>query len=404
LSFTHLVPVLFAEEVIENHWLLGLSKRQSIHSHCFHTGCKKEREEQEREAKMETAGGTKKRSPTILDEQPLPPLPSPGKRRCTLANLPLMNITEDGQTDLHLLCQDPSTSVEEVRASLEEYPDAPKIADVYGRTAIFYALKRACLPEVVQLVFAAYPDGVVLTDFCGESALYLLYHPSKHPSILKSIFTQQPSLALHRPNSFSGKELVDHVCDPWAKSLDQMPTLKNVVWTKLVLTVQAAHRARFHETRVGNGIDVGEFKDNLLHMALELQLSPTLLYHFARLYPDQARRPMPRVQGLLPLQYVVQQTRFATAKGTSSLVRQLVEEYPEAATLPCLGGRYPLHLALSNNFRWCNGVKELVYACPAALHEPDPLSNLLPFMIASTKGMESDMNTVFCLLREGPLL
>jgi hypothetical protein len=149
-------------------------------------------------------------------------------------------------------------------------------------------------------------------------------------------------------------------------------------------------------------------KYDLLRMALELQLSPILLYHFARLYPEQARRPMPRLQGLLPLQYIVQQTRFATAKGTSSLVRQLIQECPEVATLPCLGGQHLLHLALSNNFHWSNGVKELVYFCPDALHEPDPVSNLLPFMIASmastTMGMERDVNTVFCLLREAPLL
>jgi hypothetical protein len=105
--------------------------------------------------------------------------------------------------------------------------------------------------------------------------------------------------------------------------------------------------------------------------------------------------------GTLSLQYVVQQTRFAY-QGTSSLVRRLIQECPEAATLPCLGGRSPLHLALSNNFRWSNGVKELVYACPDALHEPDPVSKLLPFMMASmttTTGMESDIDTVFSLLR-----
>jgi hypothetical protein len=363
-------------------------------------------EELEREVELETAGRTKKRSP-VNDEQPALPPPSHGKRRCALLNpTPL---TEDGQTPLHLLCQDPRTSVEAVRESLEEYPDAAKIADVYGRTAIFYALKRGCLPEVVQLVFVAYPTGVVLRDFCGESALFLLYHPSKHPRILKSIMSQQPSLALHRSNSFSKKELVYHVCDPWENTLDQTPTLDDAAWIKLVLTVQAAHHARFH-THVGNGngtdvgIDVGELKDNLLHKALELQLSPALLYHFARLYPEQARRPMPRLRGLLPLQYVVQQTRFATAKGTSSLVRQLIQECPEAATLPCLGRQHLLHLALSNNFRWSNGVKELVYACPDALHEPDPVSNLLPFMASTTMGVESDVNTVFCLLREAPLL
>jgi hypothetical protein len=104
--------------------------------------------------------------------------------------------------------------------------------------------------------------------------------------------------------------------------------------------------------------------------------------------------------GTLPLQYVVQQTRFATARVPVRLVRQLIQECPEAATLPVSEDEASLHLALSN-FRWSNGVKELVYACPDALHEPDPVSKLLPFMMASmatTTGMERH-DTVFSLLR-----
>jgi hypothetical protein len=82
-----------------------------------------------------------------------------------------------------------------------------------------------------------------LRDFCGESGIYLLYHPSKHPGILKSIMSQQPSLALHRSNSFSNKELVHQVCDPWTNTLDLKPTSDDAAWIKLVVTVQAAHRS-----------------------------------------------------------------------------------------------------------------------------------------------------------------
>jgi hypothetical protein len=69
-----------------------------------------------------------------------------------------------------------------------------------------------------------------------------------------------------------------------------------------------------------------------------------------------------------------------------------IQECPEAATLLVSEDEACSTSALSNNFRWSNGVKELVYACPDALHEPDPVSKLLPFMMASlmatTTGME----------------
>jgi hypothetical protein len=73
---------------------------------------------------------------------------------------------------------------------------------------------------------------------------------------------------------------------------------------------------------------------------------------------------------------------FATAKGTSCWFDNY-SGMPRGGNSACLGGRSlaPLQ-SLSNNFRWSNGVKELVYACPDVLHEPDPVSKLLPFMMA----------------------
>jgi hypothetical protein len=82
---------------------------------------------------------------------------------------------------------------------------------------------------------------------------------------------------------------------------------------------------------------------------------------------------MPRVQGLFPLQYVVQQTRFATAKGKAP-GSTTIQECPEGNS--ALSRTKPA--PLSNNFRWSNGVKELVYACPDALHEPDPVQSCCP--------------------------
>jgi hypothetical protein len=52
------------------------------------------------------------------------------KRKCGYSSL----INEDGQTKLHLLCQNNSCSVEEVQDLLSAFPAAINKRDVYGRS------------------------------------------------------------------------------------------------------------------------------------------------------------------------------------------------------------------------------------------------------------------------------
>lgn len=340
---------------------------------------------------MEEACTPTKRSPS--PPVALPSTEPPGKRRCPLLfKSPPMN--EDGQTTLHLLCQDPRTTVETVQEYLSKYPAASQAVDVYGRTAIFYALKRSCAPVIVDLVFQAHTDGLTKRDFLGESGLFLLYHPTKNVQILASCLQKQPSLALYKSNSFAASSLLDTVCIPWM-TLDQSLSLDDAAWTKLVLTVQAAHRALKGCCTITN---------QELHMALELQLPAAVVYHFTRLYPEQARRPMVRCQELLPLQYVVSNPDYIGSKECDALVRQLVHAYPDAAAATLQpDASYPLHVGLSNNLGWLKGLEEIAFAYPDASQLADPVSGLLPFMQAAAV-KDCDLNTVYCLLRERPLI
>jgi hypothetical protein len=97
---------------------------------------------------------------------------------------------------------------------------------------------------------------------------------------------------------------------------------------------------------------------------------------------------MPRVQGLFPLQYVVQQTRLPLPRH-QFLFRQLIRN------VLCLGGRSPFHLAL-NNFRWSNGVRNsfmLVQMPCMNLIQSQTCAALYLASCNPTTGM-SDVNTV----------
>ena len=148
--------------------------------------------------------------------------PDGTKRLCGYSSL----INEDGQTQLHLLCQKSSCSMEEVKDLIIAVPSALSKRDVYGRSVsritlgkakfvtfhacvsylslivpfqpLFYALKRGCSIEVIQLLFDGFPDAILFKDFCGDIPLYLLYHPSKDSHILQYVLKKMPSLAVYK--------------------------------------------------------------------------------------------------------------------------------------------------------------------------------------------------------------
>jgi len=330
---------------------------------------------------------------------------------CSREVLPPLN--DDRQSNLHVMCQDSRSTVEQVRAFLLEYPQASEVLDVYGRPAIFYALKRGCAPDIVKLLFVSYPEGAVKQDFCGECGLYLLYHPSKHPSLLQALLRLRPSLSLHRTRSFSDKRLVDRICDPWSSNSNVLPSQNPDAWTKLVITVQAAHVAIF-------GDDSGA-TENALHAALELGLAPSLLCRFITTYPEQTSRPLARTH-MLPLHYVLANLKMKASFSpeiVGPVIRELLAAHPAAARIPLADGKQlPLHVALANGCKWHEGVQELAFACHNALWTPDPVTGLCPVLLAAVapsppsavgshvrnSNNRKDLDTIFSLLKERPVV
>jgi len=303
------------------------------------------------------------------------------------------------QTYLHILCQQRFAMLASVRKVLEANPSAAAIRDVYGRTPLFYALKRGCCPEIVQLLFESYPVAITERDFCGETPLFLVYHKSKDPRILKAILAFQPFLAMHRVHSFAGPELMQVICSPWERlAATSAATVRGHEalgdqWEKVVLTCVAAHKCRHGASKNGNNTKE-------LHVALELPCSPKVLCWFIKMYPEQAHIPLDN--GMLPLHKYVSTRELLNQPGAADVIVALVTSNP-AATSTMYKGNMPLHLAIEAGCRWEKGLRELLYSGPEALELPERSSNLLPFMMAATSSSNFDLCTVYMLLREGPM-
>lgn len=75
---------------------------------------------------------------------------------------------------------------------------------------------------------------------------------------------------------------------------------------------------------------------------------------------------------------------FQCKKGFE-IVKDLLEVYPQAATIPDSDGDLPLHLCLFTGKTWDTGIKEVLEADPDSNLMQDRKSHLFPFMIAASK-------------------
>lgn len=264
---------------------------------------------------------------------------------------------------------------------------------------LFYALKRACSVEVVKVLFDSFPDAILFKDFCSDTSLYLLYHPSKDYRILEHVLRRMPSLAVHQENVFSGQPLVKRICAPWTSkqlALTRMDVETNATlkdrWTKLVLTVRAAHA---HTTGRQEDILLEEIPE--LHVALEFGCPSLVLCHFAEMYPEQVSMMMTK-ENLYPLHYFL--CRCEATRDSKMAIQSLIKAYPEAVN-HVVDGRRLIHSAITPGRTWQDGIEDIVYSGPSSLDCPDPKTGLVPFLQAAALEC-SDLSTVYCLLRENP--
>ena len=249
---------------------------------------------------------------------------------------------------------------------------------------------------MVTTLYDAYPDAIKVKDFCGDSPLYLLYHSSKDYRILQHVLRRHPDLAVYKENVCFGQTLVKAICAPWTSkqihiswaAMESNAILKDR-WTKLVLTVRAAHRCT---TEVRNSLETPE-----LHLAMEFPCPNLVIRHFLEMYPNQASITMSNY-GCHPLHYFL--LHSASLHEGSAVIKSLLKAYPDVTSIR-YNGQLPVNLALVAGLTWKTGISDIVFANTNVLGQSDDKDLLLPFMQAAVYG-RNDLTTIFLLLRENP--
>ncbi len=102
-------------------------------------------------------------------------------------------------------------------------------------------------------------------------------------------------------------------------------------------------------------------------------------------------------QGMLPIHHAVQTPpvtcrfvpAFLKSKCKKSIVKMLLEEYPESVKIADHSGRLPLHYALESGCVSKRDLMSLIQLYPDSLRIEDPKKRLLPFMLVSKNHAKS---------------
>jgi len=174
------------------------------------------------------------------------------------------------------------------------------------------------------------------------------------------------------------------------------------IWDKAVILILASYRG------TAQGIQNSMKEKGIIHAAAFCAVPRCMLNMAVRMYPDELTEK--DENGDTPLSILLSRHKPCKSMygwGRSDDIReQDVREIesmdiiqtvlwadPDAAALPSSNGRLPLHLAIDQGLHWIDGIQDIFMAYPNAVSIRDPITRLFPFMHASMKHSDAQLDT-----------
>lgn len=174
------------------------------------------------------------------------------------------------------------------------------------------------------------------------------------------------------------------------------------VWDKAVLLILASYRGTVQ------CIQDSIKKRGIIHAAAFCSVPRCILNMAVRMYPDELTEK--DENGDTPLSILLSRPkpckstcgwgrsddiRLQDAREIEAMdmMQTILWADPAAAAVPSLNGRLPLHLAIDNGLNWADGIQDIFKANPSAVLVRDPITRLFPFMQASIKTSDNQVDT-----------
>jgi hypothetical protein len=274
----------------------------------------------------------------------------------------------NGSTPLHVACWNGATATL-IQSLLSVNKSAASIRNRFGRTPLHICLESYPFPSLgtVQMLVHAHPTAVAVMDNNGDTPLSLLCSRIK--------------------------DTIDNAITKSEEGIETSVIYKTILkpfWPQVNLIIQTIEKGWCDYNVDGT---TGK-ESKLLHSLASIPACPRLLSKLGlTLHPEQVREFK---NGDLPLHivarcpYHLRSTDLSLTDATyisdkdDVMVRDLLNEYPEACTFPDGSGQLPLHLAVEAGKAW-ETIIAIFHANPEAIGVPDAITGLLPFMVAAKK-------------------
>lgn len=316
---------------------------------------------------------------------------------------------------LHITCSSQHASVQVVQVLLEGGLEIQSsMRDVDGDTPLHAACRCGAPIEVLEVLLLANPSAVHERDYEGLTPLLRLW--VRYFVIL-------------------GNDVIDAV-----QGRDDLKGELGEAWNKTELLLRAAYHGSLQASTAVRGeaptwttAGVRNTVFRAVHAASAVDCPRQVVKIATKVYPAQldevdeegripltiaAVTPAWKMRDLSDEGYILEdrihgdESQYddmdnAEQVGPNqlypSVIEILVTAAPETAQFRDADGRIPLQLAISHGKKWTTGVRALLEAYPDAIMLHDPMTNLLPFMLAGTV-KKGGCTTIFQLLKSNPSL
>ncbi|GFH43785.1 hypothetical protein CTEN210_00258 [Chaetoceros tenuissimus] len=207
-------------------------------------------------------------------------------------------------------------------------------------------------------------------------------------------------------NSIDGLSSIGQVLFEYSIHDHDMEDLLNFVqqlgsiWEKMILLMCCAYHGSMKHLQ-NLGTDASRWYP--IHAAIYCKAPLPIICGLCKLYPQEllkqrgSKHETPLIMFLnsdIPSRYL------GRCNELQSTISYLIGKNAEAASMPDIHGRLPLHCALEQELDWDLGLNNILMAYRSAASITDPTSGLVPVLRASSK--QYDLSTIYAMLHVDP--
>lgn len=310
-----------------------------------------------------------------------------------------------GLTLLHQLCYKTITPIDVFQMVVNVYPEATKIQDCkYGSMPLHILClnSQRSIRKVELVLLCMEPEKLLIKNVAGDTALHIACEMNAMLPVMKCLVQKNPDVLFEKNryerNAFAPRHYFQSI--PGHLAITRLLKGENVqdghfkrFWEKLEYFVLESFQRSPYCPKDTDSNDTSF----LIHGLLQFQP------HFLNTYRVALTQRLDSfavvdAEGNYPLHRAILLDLFGP------FISEILQAYPEAASVQNKDGDLPLFLAIRQRIAWKRGLEDIVNAATDILASQDKETGLFPFLLAASVDGDTAVDTTYQLLCAKPYL